>query len=123
MSGGEVVAAGKRSCRRQPSRPHRGCDASYGPTSQRVQVSPGTGIPLQFSDLAAVETVGSDALVRGTLPEVAPYYQGLDAPRRLLVVGEPGRAGSRADCCADSRADVRADSRTGFRAVLGKRHL
>jgi hypothetical protein len=57
---------------------------------EQLQVSPGTGIPLQFGDLAAVENIGSDALSRGSLLDVGPYYLGLTTPRRLLVVGEPG---------------------------------
>ncbi|HEU5270812.1 MAG TPA: NACHT domain-containing protein [Jatrophihabitans sp.] len=55
-----------------------------------LQVSYGSGMPVRFGDLVRAEEAEPDGAVRGALPSVTSFYAQLEAPRRLLVVGEPG---------------------------------
>ena len=55
----------------------------------QLQVSYESGVPVRFGDLARVEFPAVVSSL-GTLDSVAPFYEELTRPRRLLVVGEPG---------------------------------
>jgi MFS family permease len=54
-----------------------------------LQVPHGLAIPVHFDDLVHIEAPES-ATMSGTLSSVAPFYQGLGNPKRMIVVGEPG---------------------------------